>query len=201
MPDFHVIANVSETVRSVLEAELADIPPAPPIVELHDLRGDPGDAQNRVTVFLYELIEDPSARNRPRPREPQNGSTSIAKPRSTLLLRYLITPWSPSRDTDQILLGRVVQYFHNHPIIAGPDLVGQGATPSSGLGGSAEALKVTMAPITLEDRTRIWHTVELKYRLSLTYEVRVVNIDVTAGEVVPVIGSRNFGFGSLGESS
>ena len=93
----------------------------------------------------------------------------------------------------------MVQFFYNHPIITGPDLVGQGAETDAGLAGSAEALKITMAPITLEDRTRIWSAVQQIYRLSLTYEVRVVNVDATAGDAVPNVGSRDIGFGRLEE--
>jgi hypothetical protein len=41
--------------------------------------------------------------------------------------------------------------------------------------------------LTLEERARVWYAIEKPYRLSLTYEVRVVNLDaVTVQTVVPV---------------
>jgi len=45
------------------------------------------------------------------------------------------------------------------------------------LAGSEAALNVSLSPLGLEDRARVWHAIGKTYRLSVNYEVRVVNID------------------------
>lgn len=179
-----VIANVTETLVSVLTAGVAGLS-TPPTVVPHDLRTDPGTTQTQLTVFLFEVKEDSSARNRPIRRTPAGGTNQveIQKPEMSLLLRYLITPWGPDRNNDQIILGRVLQVFYDKPILSGSDLAG------GGLAGTDTSLKLTVAPLTLEERTRVWQAVNQPYRLSITYEVRVVNIEPTITQTATVVGS------------
>lgn len=193
--DYSVISDVSETLRQVLEDGLSVVPGAPR-VEVHNLRSRP--AAPKVSLFLYEVIEDPSTRNRPRVRVPAQatGRLQTRKPDLTLLLRYLITPWIEEMAppyTDQLILGRLAQVLYEHALLQGADLKG------STLPRSAEVLKVTMAPITLEDRTRIWNCLQLPYRTSLTYEVRVANITPELSSEVSAVGEARFAFGDLVE--
>ena len=170
MADYPVIGDVSETLRFVLNAGLATLVP-PANVEVHDLQGTINPAPARVTICLYDVVEDPSAKNRPRQKRPvPGGGVRIDKPPMALLLRYLITPWSGSRASDHHLLGRVMQILYDGAIIHGPALQG-------GLSGTSEALKITMAPIPLQERFWLWQAVQKAYRISVTYEVRVINLD------------------------
>jgi hypothetical protein len=74
-------------------------------------------------------------------------------------------------------------------IISGPDL--QGAS----LAGSNEALKVTLSPITLDSLARVWWAIQVPYRLSLSYEVRVVNLDSETAERATPVSSRTLAYG------
>ena len=97
-----------------------------------------------------------------------------------LLLRYLMTPWGGDEVTKQKILGRTMQVFYDKAILSGLDLAGV-------LAGRDDELKVTLAPLSLEERTRVWHAIQKPYHLSLSYEVRVVNLDSqTARDVTPV---------------
>jgi hypothetical protein len=86
-----------------------------------------------------------------------------------LSLRYLITPWAGTAEDEQRMLGRILLAFHDEAILTAPDL--------SARSGSNEALKVTLFSLPLEERSRIWYALEKPFKLALTYEVRVVNID------------------------
>ena len=169
MASFNVIADVSTTLQVVLHDALVPLDPNF-FVEVSDLQGNITTAPLHLTLFLYEIVEDPSARNRPHVRELVPPDVKIRKPPAALTLRYMMTPWSGDRITDHKIMGRVVQTLYDKAIIAGSDLQG-------GLAGTDAALKVTMAPITLEDRTRVWFSVQKAYRLSINYEVRVINVD------------------------
>src|SRR5262245_52479785 len=171
MPDANVIAAVSETLQSLLTDALSTLnPPPPPIAQVHDLQGPIPTNPAQLTIFLFEVGEDPSARNRPRIRgtAPPNGT--LTKPPMALLLRYLLTPFSGDRFTDHIILGRVMQVLYDRSILSGPDLRGN-------LANTDQAIKITMAPLSLDERARVWYSVQRPYRLSASYEVRVVNLD------------------------
>jgi hypothetical protein len=97
-----------------------------------------------------------------------------------LLLRYLLTPWGGDQPTEQRIVGRAMQVLYDDAILDGVQL-------RDGLRGSRDTLKVTLAPLTLEERTRVWWAIQKPYRLSLNYEVRVVNLDALSGaRAVPV---------------
>jgi hypothetical protein len=186
VPDFTVIADVSNTLVAVLSDALKVLDPpgmdTAPQAMLHDLHEPPKPAANQagvLAVTLVEAREDGSSRNRPRVRtkDPINSDrVNQAKPPMALQLRYLFTPWgkennAEARTVEHKMLGRVAQVLYDDAIIAGPKLQGQS------LDGSMEALKITLAPLSFEEQTRFWHAVSQKYRVSLTYDVRVVNLD------------------------
>src|SRR5260370_33043714 len=67
VPDYSVIADVSSTLQALLTSAFAPLDPAaPPVAQISDLQGNISTDPARVTIFLFEAVEDPSARNRPR---------------------------------------------------------------------------------------------------------------------------------------
>jgi hypothetical protein len=175
--NFEVIAAVSETLRTTLKQALGssinsigilDISLADVAVEFLDV--DQAPSAKTLTIFLYEVGEDPSARNHPRVRDTDPPDFKIRKPPLALLLRYLLTPWGGDQLTQQKILGRTMQVLYDRAILGGLDLQGV-------LRNTDEMLKVTLTPLSLEERARAWNAMQKAYRLSVAYEVRVVNID------------------------
>lgn len=187
MADYPVIDDVSETLRTVLASGLATLLP-PPTVQVHDLQGPIATTPAHVTICLYDVIEDPSAKNRPRRKRPDaGGHIRVEKAPMALLLRYMITPWSGTRAADHQILGRVVQILYDGAILHGADLQG-------GLAGTSDALKIMMAPIPLQERFWLWQAVQKAYRISATYEVRVVNLDTTEAQLVRPTATRHLAY-------
>jgi hypothetical protein len=168
--DYNVIADVSQTLQTALTNALTVFGEPPPVAEIHDLQGPIPTSPARLTLFLFEAGEDPSVKNRPRVQASAPPNIISTKPPMGLLLKYLVTPWSGDRITDHKILGRTLQVFYDVPILSGMQLQG-------GLSGTDQALKITLAPLTLDERARVWYAVQKPYRLSVTYEVRVVNLD------------------------
>ena len=166
MPSFNVVDEVSQSLVGVLQGQLASLNAT---VETDDLQSPIQNAL-RLTVFLFEAGEDPSARNRPRVREFNAPDIHISKPPMALLLRYMLTPWGGTESARHAIIGRAMQVLYDRPILSGTQLVGN-------LAAEDQALKITLAPLSLEERTRVWHAVQRPYRLSVSYEVRVVNLD------------------------
>jgi hypothetical protein len=191
VPDYSVIADVSATLQGLLTAAYQPLDPAaPPVAQISDLQGPIATDPARVTIFLFETVEDPSAKNRPRVRVPPPPAPPplpnriySQKPPMALLLRYMMTPWSGDRLTDHRLLGRTLQVLYDEAIISGTQLQG-------GLVGTDQALKVTLAPITLDERARVWFAIQKPYRLSITYEVRVINLDALTVDAATPVSQR-----------
>jgi hypothetical protein len=171
MANSDVISAVSETLESRLTAGLSTLGTLlPPIARLHDLVTAVTSDPPTVTLFLYQIVEDPSVRNRSKTTRVVDGDVRILKQPLGLCLHYMITAWGGDRHTEQRMLGRVLQVLHDDAIIDGLELSGV-------LAGTPAHLLVSLAALELEDRARVWSAIGQTYRLSINYEVRVVNID------------------------
>ena len=146
MPDSSVIADVSDTLQTVLTDAFSTLAPGPPVAEVHDLQGSISTTPARMTIFLFEVVEDPTLRNRLPERDVVPPNIELRRPPVPLILHYLLTPWSGDRATDHRLLGRALQTLHDGAILSGPQLQG-------GLAGTSEAIKLKLAPLTLEEQS------------------------------------------------
>lgn len=179
-----VLASVSETLRDRLTAGLSTLGPPAPVAELHDLASLPTSAPPRATLFLYDVVEEPTSRNRPKTSELVGGTVRVRKQPLGLRLHYMVTAWGGDRPTEQQILGRVLQVMYDDAVIDGTELVGA-------LAGTPVELRVSLAPMQLEDRARVWWAIGQPYRLSVNYEVRVVDIDPdTTTDADPVLSRR-----------
>jgi hypothetical protein len=170
MGDFGVVADVSTIIVDRLRRALADVQPGPVTAELNDLSEPVQVDQAKLTVFLYEIAEDPTSRNRPPVRSLPPAAPTTRRPPMALLLRYMITPWGGNQETQHQMIGRALQVFYDGAIWAGEELTGS-------LAGTTDALQFTLTPLTLDQKSWIWYAIQKPYRLSLNYEVRVVNLD------------------------
>ena len=138
--------------------------------KLHDLASLPSTTPPRATLFLYDVVQEPTVRNRPKSTRLVGGGLVERKQPLGLCLHYLITAWGGDRATEQQILGRVMQVMYDDAVIDGVELAGP-------LAGTAAQLRVSLLPMQLEDRARVWSAIGQPYRLSVNYEVRVVDID------------------------
>ena len=188
MADYGVISDVSTSLMTLLDNDLNKKPLNAHAV-LDDLSGT-APAGLTLTITLYEILEDAPSRNRPRPQQPAGTAVVSTKPPMALRLHYLLTPWGGDSMTEQQILGRAMQALYDDTILSGIELLG-------GLAGSADTLKITLIPLTLEDRARVWYAIQKPYRLSVNYEVRVVNLDATEELRDEVVQSRTLDAGLI----
>jgi hypothetical protein len=184
--NYAVISDVSTSLVTLLDQDLRRHPLNARAV-LDDLSGAV-PAGLTLTVTLYEILEDAPSRNRPRPQRPDQTAVVSTKPPMALRLHYLLTPWGGDQVTEQQILGRAMQALYDDAIFAGAALLG-------GLQGSTDTLKLTLIPLTLEDRARVWYAIQKPYRLSVNYEVRVVNLNATKELRAEVVQSRTLDAG------
>lgn len=170
MANADVISAVSETLEARLTAALSTLGNPPPTAQLHDLVTDVPTDPPTVTLFLYQVLEDRTVRNRPKLSQIVNGNVVTTRPPLGLALHYMVSAWGGDRHTEQRMLGRVLQILYDDAVLAGSDLLGV-------LAGTSAILNVSLQPLTLDDRARVWWAIGQTYRLSVNYEVRVANID------------------------
>jgi hypothetical protein len=191
MAGYTTISRVSRALQNLLTDALVDVDQVnPPIAQLSNLKPPPGGQPPVLTLFLYEITEDPTVRNRPHERLLETDPLGrqryrVTKPPMPLVLRYLITPWANDRDTELLMIGRTLQVLYERQIRRGSDL-----SPELEL----DSLAVTLAPLSLDERSRVWWAIQEPYRLSVNYEARVIDLDVSDGvsEAQPPVRQREF---------
>jgi hypothetical protein len=111
-----------------------------------------------------------------------NGS----RPLLPLELSYLITPWAKETRDEFRIAGRVLQVLYDRAELGPADLQGTSWAAD-------DSVQLVLESIPLEEHLRIWDTTELPYRLSLTYQARVVGLEPAEAEEVPPVAEAIFG--------
>jgi hypothetical protein len=188
MADYTVIAEVGESLVGVLWQEMRQDPNLHRLIdnETRISLESPFDLRNndavRLSIYLYRIIENASTKNQFRVQD--NGARS-RKPPLNLDLHYLVTPLVGLPPEQHTVLGKVMQILYDRAILEGTDLTGS-------LGAAAEEVRVILNPVALEETTRIWQAMEMSYRLSMVYLVRVTMIDSRREQFTqPVIGKTS----------
>jgi hypothetical protein len=123
-----------------------------------------------LSVWLYRVVRDPERINAPPERDGIDRLLPVPLP---LRLHFLLTPIRDAA-TDpefaQEVLGKALQALYEHPVLRGTDL-------QPGLSPVTIDLTARLEPMTLEEITRVWHSLDASYRLSVSYEVTVVAVD------------------------
>jgi hypothetical protein len=124
-----------------------------------------------LSIWLYQIERDPDRLN-DRPIRPSAEET--VPPPLPLRLHYLMTPITDrtkplSPQTEQVVLGKVLQALHTRPVLYGADLRDEFI-------GTDVELHLRLEALGLEEITRVWEALHDSYQLSVSYEVSVVNI-------------------------
>jgi hypothetical protein len=170
----------SQTLAAVIGRRLAEVPDLAPLFgpggnmvvslatpdELETI-GDQG-----VSLWLYRLVRDENLINRP-PR--RVGFDTLQRRPLPVRCHYLVTPiieaaTASAAETEQTILGRILQCFYDQPFLRGVDL-------QNDFAGTSVELTARLEPLSLEEITRVWDALDRSYQLCLSYEVTVVEID------------------------
>jgi hypothetical protein len=170
---YKIILEVSRLLQNTLWQGFADdnaltqhVPNAESIVLMN-----PADAarenNRRLSLWLYQVQHNEFLRNQPPLRVPQKDD-SIQFPPLALNLFYLLTPSTNSVEGDQMVLGRSLQILHDNSTLL---------LESTEQPGTGEELRLSMCQRDLRELADVWDALEQPYRLSVCYEVRLVQIE------------------------
>lgn len=181
------IRDCSLSLRELLQQSLRDEPQLSPYFDPTDPMVDaigtmdvsldnPQELEDAstegVSVWLYLVQRDEQTLNCP-PRRLRNDEVEYQP--LPLRLHYLVTPIidresrQNSTELEQLVLGKVLQLFHDDTSLSGAQL--RGALVGSGL-----EFFIRLEPLTLEEITRVWDALDRPYQLCVSFEVSVVPI-------------------------
>ena len=187
MSDYTVIAEVGEALVRVLWEEIQLDPQVNLLIDnenrisLQSPKDLAEDNSVRLSLYLYRIVEDPQLKNQV--MAPGEGRRQRVAPLA-LDLYYLVTPLVGTPREQQIVLGKLMEVFYDRALLEGTDL-------SPGMNAAGEELRVILNPVSLEETTRVWQALEISYRLSVCYVVRVVLVDSRRGRAsMPVLARQ-----------
>lgn len=181
MSSYMVLAAVSDALRAILWEAVDQDPVLRPIVASQEAivfrnpTETARDSANRLSLWLYQVTEDEFLKNQPMVRSGitrRNGEDAAGQRRDqfpplALNLFYLLTPFAPSSEADQLLLGKSMQVMYDNAILLLRDVPNE----------IYEELRIILCRLALEDISRIWEALQEPYRLSVCYQVRVARVD------------------------
>jgi hypothetical protein len=171
MSDYTVISAASSTLQEILRHNITtSTDPQLTGVQIYLLSPTEMDKAGHTTgisVWLYKVSRMSEMLNEPPERKLANQVIRTPLP---LLLYYLVTPITNDPLSRHLLLGKVLQVFHDNAILRGTDLQGV-------LIGTTEQLRVNLEALSLEELSLVWDALNEAYQLSVTYLVQVVKID------------------------
>jgi hypothetical protein len=167
------------------------------------------DDNDGVNLFLYRVSEDPYNKNMNWRGDRSNPGTR--RPALSLNLYYLLTGYAKKSNgtaqddiTAHQILGNAMSILHEHPVLneihdADFDADLDTQFPQE-LCDSFEKIKITLLPNSVEEYSKIWTGLNKAYRLSVTYEVSLVQIApiVPVGGAAPAVQQIGLDVGSFG---
>ena len=194
---YAAINDVTRGIRMLLRSQLVRVSSSAVVSLL-----PPGDALPQVSgvnLYLYRGSESPSTKNRPWPGDRTTPPSD--HPALGLQLHYLLTPLGTAPDDVSFgegddahtMLGLAMLTLQEHPVLndahlpALPAVGSLNATPGFDadavlpdyLLNSYEKIKIMLSPAGVEELSKIWATINQPYRLSVAYEISLVEITPT----------------------
>ena len=182
-----VINDVSESIKQILENNIEDLPPNSVSFD------SPAELQKSgktgVSLFLYKITENPDLKNQV--NIPLDSKRMKRFP-MTVDLSYLLTPFSQTRESEQVILAKIMQLFHDNPSLSGTML--KDSLRDTG----TENLRVLFDNIPLEQLNNLWGTFhEIPYKCSLSYLVTPVIIPSSKIEESSRVESKEIVFENI----
>ena len=165
------IGMVGESLRNFLDDQME----ITPNVDITLLAPDEsGGGNRRVNLFLYKVEQNPHLKNMDWQVSQSNAGQLVAPPLS-LNLHYLMTAYAQNdaqtgNTTAHEILGDAMRVFYQTPTV--PDLY---LVP--GLSDAREQLRIAQKQVDLDELSKGWTTFSEPFRLSVPYEVSVVQLD------------------------
>jgi hypothetical protein len=192
--DYTVVKQVNEQLRQLLFAGMTGEAAQyfPTIDSIHV--GSPKETADlattqskRLSVFLYQITEDPHMKNRPAVRD--TGQTRLRVPPMALRFHYLITPFVSDSEGNAIVLGKILEVLYDNSTITVVDPITS----------QTEYVRVIFETLSLAELAEVWEALKEPYRVSLAYQLRVPRLESGRQLVAVPVGESTSEYGGVPE--
>jgi hypothetical protein len=166
------IGMVSRSLWNLLDDAIILDPDVPVTIQAPD---ETTGGNRRINLFLYKVIENPELKNMDWQVRADNTSQLVPPPLS-LKLYYLMTAYASNDEETgnsnaHEVLGDAMRVLYENPIIPTQYL-------DEGLEDAREQIKIMQINFDMEELSQVWNTTSQPFRLSVMYEVSVVQLDM-----------------------
>lgn len=181
MENFTILRDVSESLRAFLRQNIPELSEEDSII--FDSPAELKTANTtKLSFFLYHIVENSYLRNA---EQEFTESNQMKNPPLIIDLFYLITPFAQTRETEYIILERIMRLFHDVCVLKGPML--QGSLEASG----NHEIRIVSNPIPLEELNRLWERFHDKpFKLSVSYLLSPVRIPSEIKRDISIVKKR-----------
>jgi hypothetical protein len=183
------IAAVTTTLRNLLlsaiptrDTDLSDLQ----VTTLPPDLARKGITSAQLNLFLYQTEVNAAWRNMNMPRQVKPGETAV--PPLALDLCYMLTAYGRGdNNLDAIsdrVMGGAMSVLHDHPLLGADEI--DNALPQSSLADQFERIRITPKPLTIDELSKLWTTMQTPYRITAAYHVSVVLIESTRPAKAPL---------------
>jgi Pvc16 N-terminal domain len=153
---------------------------------------DSNDDPPRLNLFLHRVTHNQGWSNAGLPSRSGVSGERLTNAPLALDLHYMLTAYGRADFHAEILLGYAMQLLHERPVLdraairraLDPSPIDLSLFPpalqalaASDLADQVELIKITPAPMSSDDMSRLWSAIQSHYRPSSTYQVSVVLIE------------------------
>lgn len=194
------MATHDQTIRDVSKTLLQLLKDNLPTTIAIDLLSPKHPGANRLTLFLYKVLENPDFKNADQHALTTTNEGKLIETRKPLTvdLYYLLTAHSGSASLLEahMALSRAMRVFYDNGVLRGSLL----RTDNPGKGLTEDAtLRLTLNPLSMEDLSRIWSVFpDTAYEISVTYLVTPVAIESERKEESAPVVDQFHEHGQLG---
>lgn len=204
------IAGVSAVIRDLLDSGMIDhdvvdamgqgvtvTAVAPDTIQIEG-----AEARPQLNVFLHQATPNAAWRNVGLPSRDGQG-VRLGNPPLALDLHYLVTAYGVTDLQAEVLLGYAMQLLHETPVLARDAIRTALNPPNAPVDGSSlpavyqalrasdladqyEQIKITPAPMSTEEMSKLWSALQAHYRPTSAYHVSVVLIEATQPARAPL---------------
>lgn len=172
MATYQAIAAVSLALKGLLDRALPKDAFPDAAIELLQPADYANGMAEGVSLLLYRVAINQTQRNLP-PRTAPDG-TRFRSP-LPVDLHYLLSAWADDADTQQCLLGWAMRLMEDMPVLPG-SLINP-FLPEKPVFRAEESVELVCDPLPQEQWLALWATLTPKAAASMTYIVRMVQID------------------------
>ena len=146
---------------------------------------------SRLNIYIYHVTPNARLHNADLPTR-NSGGNRLANPTLPLNLHYILTAYGATEFHEEILLGYGMQILHETPLLTraalrrtltaasvSPQILpaAYSALRAADLAEQVELVKLTPAAISVDEMSKIWTSLQTRYRTSACYHASVVLIE------------------------